>query len=108
MTRPCFIVELSDPAAADAERVGPKAANLARLAQAGLPTPGGVCITADAYHRQVQYLGIADAVRAYAEADQTTQRRLSVEIRLALYQGEVVPDLRAAILSAWTQMPKPA
>ena len=103
-----FILPLSDPAAADAERTGPKAANLARLAHAGLPTPGGVCITADAYHRQVQHLGIADAVRAYADADQTTQRRLSVEIRLALYQGEVAPDLRSEILAAWSQMPKPA
>jgi pyruvate, water dikinase len=103
-----FILTLSDPAAADAELVGPKAANLARLAHAGLPTPGGVCITANAYHRQVQHLGIAGAVRAYADADQTTQRRLSVEIRLALYQGEIAPDLRAEILAAWSHMPKPA
>src|SRR6185437_3927846 len=103
-----FILPLFDPAAADAERTGPKAANLARLAHAGLPTPGGVCITAEAYRWQLQHLGIADAVRAYAQADQTTQRRLSVEIRLALYQGEVAPDLRAEILAAWSQMPKPA
>jgi len=97
-----FILPLSDPAAADAERVGPKAANLARLAHAGLPTPGGVCITADAYDRQTQHLGISEAVRAYADADQTTQRRLSVEIRLALYQGDFAPDLRAEISAAWS------
>ncbi len=103
-----FIVPLSDPAAADAERVGPKAANLARLAQAGLPTPGGFCITAAAYHRQIRQLGIADAVRAYADADQTTQRRLSVEIRLALYQSELALDLRTAILAAWSEQKKPA
>jgi pyruvate, water dikinase len=103
-----FIAPLSSPAAADAERVGPKAANLARLAQAGLPTPGGFCITADAYHRQIRHLGIADAVRAYAEADQTTQRRLSVEIRLALYQSELAPDLHADISAAWARQQKPA
>jgi pyruvate, water dikinase len=103
-----FIISLSDPAAADAECVGPKAANLARLAQAGLPTPGGFCITAGAYHRQIRHLGIADAVRAYAEADQTTQRRLSVEIRLALYQTEIAPDLRADIEAAWSRQQKPA
>jgi pyruvate, water dikinase len=108
MTRSRFIVPLSDPAASDAERVGPKAANLARLAQAGLPTPGGFCVTADAYHRQIRHLGMADAVRAYAAADQTTQRRLAVEIRLALYQGEIAPDLRADILAAWSQQQKPA
>jgi len=36
-----FILPLSDPAATDPENVGPKAANLATLTQAGLPTPGG-------------------------------------------------------------------
>jgi pyruvate, water dikinase len=108
MTRSRFIVPLSYPAASDAERVGPKAANLARLAQAGLPTPGGFCLTADAYHRQIHQLGLADAVRAYADADQTTQRRLSVEIRLALYQSELAPDLRADILAAWLEQQKPA
>jgi pyruvate,water dikinase len=108
MPKSCFILPLSDPAAADAGRVGPKAANLARLMQAGLPTPGGFCITADAYHRQIRHLGIAEAVRTYADANETTQRRLSVEIRLALYQSEIAPDLRADILAAWSQQQKPA
>src|SRR6516165_9496836 len=36
-----FIIPLTAAAAVDAERVGPKAANLAALAQAGLPTAGG-------------------------------------------------------------------
>ena len=102
-----FILPLCDPAATKPERVGAKAANLAALAQAGLPTPGGFCIDADAYHRQVDHLGIADAVRAYADADQPTQRRLSVEIRLALYQGDVAPDLLADILAAWRAERKP-
>ena len=103
-----FILPLASPAATESDRVGPKAANLARLTQAGLPTPGGFCITADAYHRQIEHLGIADAVRAYAEADQTTQRKLSVEIRLALYQSDLAPDLLAAILSAGWEQQKPA
>ncbi len=103
-----FILPLASPTAVDFERTGPKAANLARLHQAGLPTPGGFCISADAYRRQIQHLGIADAVHAYAEADQNTQRKLSVEIRLALYQSDLAPDLLAAILSAWWEQPKPA
>ena len=56
-----YVISLHDPAAADADRVGPKAANLAALAQAGLPTPGGFCLTADAYRRQIDYLGISRA-----------------------------------------------
>ncbi len=103
-----FILPLASPAAVNSDRVGPKAANLARLTRAGLPTPGGFCISADAYRRQIQHLGIADAVRAYAEADQTTQRKLSVEIRLALYQSDLAPDLLAAVLGAWWEQQKPA
>jgi pyruvate,water dikinase len=103
-----FILPLASPAAVDSDRVGPKAANLARLAQAGLPTPGGFCIAADAYRRQIQHLGIADAVQAYPHADPAAQRKLSVEIRLALYQSDLAPDLLAAILAAWWEQPKPA
>jgi len=103
-----WIIPLHAAAAIDAERTGPKAANLARLAQAGLPTPGGFCIAADAYRRQIQHLGIADAVQAYPNADPAAQRKLSVEIRLALYQSDLAPDLLAAILGAWWEQPKPA
>jgi pyruvate,water dikinase len=105
MTR--FILPLSDTAATDADCVGPKAANLAALAQAGLPTPGGLCVTADAYRRQIQHLGLVDALRAYRSADPPTQRRLAVEIRLKLYQSDLAPDLLAAILAAWWEVPKP-
>jgi len=103
-----FILPLSSPAATDADRTGPKAANLARLAHAGLPTPGGFCITADAYRRQIEHLGLTALVREYPDADPTAQRRLSVEIRLALYQSDLAPDLLAEILPAWWREPKPA
>ena len=104
----CFIVPLSDPAAADPNRVGPKAANLAALKRAGLPTPGGFCIAADAYHRQVQHLGLGKMIGAYPEADQPTQRRLAVEIRLKLYQSDLAPDVLADVLAAWWKTDKPA
>jgi pyruvate,water dikinase len=103
-----FILPLTSPAAADANRSGPKAANLAALAQAGLPTPGGICITADAYRRQIEHLGLAEALRDYGDADTRQQRRLSVEIRLALYQSDIEPDLRDEISSAWRATEKPA
>jgi pyruvate, water dikinase len=103
-----FILALSSADARDPDRVGPKAANLAALAQAGLPTPGGLTITADAYRRQLQHLGLVDAVRVYGDADQPTQRRLSVEIRLKLYQSDLAPDLLAEILKVWRAEQKPA
>ena len=103
-----FILPLSDPAATNPERVGPKAANLAALARAGLPTPGGFCIAADAYHRQVQHLGLGEMIGAYPDADQPTQRRLAVEIRLKLYQSDLAPDVLSDVLAAWWETDKPA
>src|SRR5215469_5343619 len=103
-----FIRQFSPVDATDACCVGPKAANLAALARAGLPTPGGFCITADAYRRQIAHLGIAERVHNYGSADQPTQRRLAVEIRLKLYQSELAPDLSSEVLAAWRAEPKPA
>src|ERR1700681_2631897 len=96
-----FIVPLGAIAAADAARVGPKAANLAALARAGLPTPGGFCLAADAYRAQVAALGLADLVQRFARVDMIEQRRWSVEVRLALYDQPVAPDILAPLLAAW-------
>lgn len=96
-----FILSLSGSAAADADVVGPKAANLAALARAGLPTPGGFCLTADAYRRQIAALGIGDLPGRYNEASMAEARRLSVEIRLALYQQPIAGDILAPLMAAW-------
>ena len=103
-----YVISLADAAATDADSVGPKAANLAALAQAGLPTPEGFCLTADAYRRQIAHLGLADSVRAYRNADAPAQRRLSVEIRLQLYQADLAPELKDQILALWGKVQKPA
>jgi len=103
-----FILPLSDPASTSPDRVGPKAANLARLGQADLPTPGGFAITADAYRRQIEHLGLAELLRDYPQADTPTQRRIAVEIRLKLYQSDLAPDVLAEVLAAWWAEPKPA
>jgi phosphoenolpyruvate synthase/pyruvate phosphate dikinase len=96
-----FILPLSDPAAADLENVGPKAANLAALAQAGLPTPGGFSLTAEAYRHQARHLGIEDLLKKYNAADLPTSRKLSVWIRLALYQQPIAPEVLEPLLAAW-------
>ena len=103
-----YVISLHDLAAADADRVGPKAANLAALAQAGLPTPGGFCFTADAYRRQIDYLALAEQVDAYRDADPIAQRRLAVEIRLQLYQSDLAPDLKEHVAALWQSVSKPA
>src|SRR6266481_4435674 len=95
-----FVVPLSAATPADADRIGPKAANLAALAQAGLPTPGGFCLSADAYRAQISALGLSDTVRRFAGADLVQQRRLSVEIRLGLYQQPIAPPILEPLLAA--------
>jgi pyruvate, water dikinase len=96
-----LIIPLSAPAGTDPERVGPKAASLAALARAGLPTPGGFSLTADAYRAQIASLGLADMVRRYGDSDTVGQRRLSVEIRLGLYEQPVAPAILEPLLAAW-------
>jgi len=96
-----FVVPLSAATAADADRIGPKAANLAALAQAGLPTPGGFCLSAAAYRAHIAALGLDGLVRRFATADVVAQRRLSVEIRLGLYEQPVAPAVLEPLLTAW-------
>jgi len=98
-----FVLPLSAPWAADPEKVGPKAANLALVARAGLPTPGGFCLTAAAYRHQTEALGLTNAVKAFAEADVREQRKLSVEIRLGLYQQPLAPEIAEPLLKAWRE-----
>ena len=96
-----LIIPLTAATAVDAERVGPKAANLAALLHAGLPTPGGFCLSADAYRTQIAALGLDPMVRDFAAAHPGEQRRLSVEIRLGLYEQPIAPTILAPLLAAW-------
>ncbi len=96
-----LIVALDDPQAADPDRFGPKAANLAALARAGLPTPGGFCLDAEAYRIQLAALGLADKARRFATAELPEARRLAVEIRLGLYERPIVSTVLEPLLEAW-------
>lgn len=96
-----FILSLTDPAAIDPDNVGPKAANLASLTQAGLPTPGGFALTAAAYRHQMRHIGIADMLADYNAADISASRRLSIAIRLAIYQQPIAPEILEPLLAAW-------
>ena len=96
-----FVLPFTSPLAIDPDRVGPKAANLARLARAGLPTPGGFCLTAEAYRRQIAALGFSEALAQFSTADLRAERRLSVEIRLGLYESPIAAEIADALLAVW-------
>jgi pyruvate,water dikinase len=101
MSETQFVIPLGSAAAADVDRVGPKAANLAALTRAGLPTPGGFCLTADAYRAQLAANGLADLVARFGAADPIERRRLSVAIRLGLYERPIAPAVLGPLMQAW-------
>jgi rifampicin phosphotransferase len=80
-----FIIPLSAAEGTEADRIGPKAANLAALSRAGLPTPGGFCLSADAYRHQCDALGLGEMLEQFNAASLPEARRISVQVRLKLY-----------------------
>jgi pyruvate,water dikinase len=93
-TRQGLVVDLSSPEAADAERFGAKAANLARLGHAGLPIVEGFCLDADAYRRQLAALGLSP----------THDRRGIIALRIALHDSPIAGEIRAPFLAAWRDL----
>ena len=96
-----FLVPLTSPHAAEASRVGPKAANLAALARAGLPTPGGVCVTADAYRAQLAGLDLEALARDVFSTGDAQARRSALKLRMRVMEAPVVPALQEPLLAAW-------
>jgi phosphoenolpyruvate synthase/pyruvate phosphate dikinase len=96
-----FIIPLSAAVGSDVDRIGPKAANLATLARVGLPTPGGFCLSADAYRHQCDSLGLGDMLSAFATVTPPEARRISVQVRLKLYQEPIAPAILEPLLAAW-------
>jgi len=96
-----FVIPLSSPEAADAERVGPKAANLAALGRAGLPIPDGQCVAAEAYRLQLTALGLEQAARDVFASDDAVARRSALRLRMQLMEQPVVPEIREPLLAAW-------
>jgi pyruvate,water dikinase len=96
-----FIVPITAPEAADCERFGPKAANVAALGRAGLPIPAGFCLGADAYRHQLKNLGLeADARGAFGAEDGAKARRHALNMKLGLMDRPVVPEILEPLLEA--------
>jgi pyruvate,water dikinase len=98
---PQLIVPLSVAEATDADRFGPKAANLARLGRAGLPIPGGFCVDAEAYRVQVAVLGLADSARGVSSAEPAIARRAALAMKLGLLDRPIVQEVQGPLLDAW-------
>src|SRR5438270_11076420 len=96
-----LLVSLSAPEATDADRFGPKAANLARLGRAGLPIPDGFCVDAQAYRIQLAALGLAEVAQGVTSADAATARRAALAMKLGRLDAPIVSGVQGPLLDAW-------
>jgi phosphoenolpyruvate synthase/pyruvate phosphate dikinase len=100
-----FVFPLSAREATDAGRFGPKAANLARLGQAGLPIPGGFCLDAEAYRTQLRALGLeADARGVFSAQESPQARRHALAMKLGLLDQPITPTVLEPLLAAWREL----
>jgi pyruvate, water dikinase len=97
-----LILSMTDEAALDANRVGPKAANLAALGQVGLPIPDGFCIDAGAYRVQLASLDLdLSPRRGNSDAQVMEARRQAIAVRLGLLSQPIVPAILEPLLASW-------
>ena len=102
---PDLILPLTAPEAADAGRFGPKAANLARLTQAGLPVPQGFCLDAEAYRTQLRALNLeADARGVFSAQESPQARRHALAMKLGLLDQPITPAVLHPLLAAWREL----
>src|SRR6202046_2281739 len=100
-----FVFPLTAREATDPGRFGPKAANLARLGQAGLPIPDGFCIDAEAYRAQIRALGLeADARGVFSALESPQARRHALMMKLGLLDGPITPAVLDPLLAAWGEL----
>lgn len=96
-----LVVSLGAREATDAARFGAKAANLAALARAGLPTPGGWCVDAQAYRMQLTALGLEAVARGVFSAEDRPQaRQHALDMKLGLMEKPVTPAVLEPLLDA--------
>jgi pyruvate, water dikinase len=97
-----YVFPITATSALDADRVGPKASNLAALGHAGLPIPDGFCIDVSAYRAQRAALGLDLSVRrGTSDAEIMQARRQAIEVRLALLSRPILPEVLEPLLAAW-------
>jgi phosphoenolpyruvate synthase/pyruvate phosphate dikinase len=100
-----FVFPLAAREATDPSRFGPKAANLARMGQAGLPIPGGFCVDAEAYRTQIRALGLeADARGVFAALESAQARRHALMMKLGLLDQPITPAVLDPVLAAWREL----
>ncbi len=108
MTTPKLVVPFSEIGAADLPQVGGKGANLGVLSAAGLPVPGGFCLTTLAYRRFVtnapEYPRLVAELDAVEADDLNGVRRIGRELREHLRAQPMPGAIADALLRAWREL----
>ena len=104
MTNYQFVTPLSSLAAKDPRRFGPKAANQALLSQSGLCTPGGFCLSVEAYRAQLDHLGLTEIADKAVLSNFFDGRQQISQIRIALFGEPISSDIQEPLLQAYNQL----
>jgi pyruvate,water dikinase len=99
-----YIAHLSDKVAADPQMFGPKSANQAALGHAGLPTPGGFCLSVNAYRAQLDALGLTETAEQAMSLDFGEARPLISRVRIALFDEPIVPKISDLLRQAYRDL----
>lgn len=102
-----YILSISDERAT-LETVGGKGVSLARLTHAGLPVPGGFCVTTAAYRQFVAENNLQGRILAALEAvdpaQMATLEAASTQIRALFETGNIPADVAEAIRAAYADL----
>src|SRR5215471_13367635 len=98
-----FVLSFQDIGPGALAKVGGKGANLAWMAQAGLPVPPGFCITTSAFR---QFVGreiepLYAALDALDPGDVEGARVTAGRVRATLHALPMPPEVSTAVTSAW-------
>ncbi|MCS5612710.1 MAG: hypothetical protein NZ961_19970, partial [Candidatus Poribacteria bacterium] len=96
-----LIVSLLADEATDADRFGPKAANLAALCQAGLPTPGGFCLDAEAYRLQLDENKLEVNPNGRITNEVRAARLHAIGMRLGFLEQPIATPILESLLEVW-------
>ena len=102
-----YTLPLSDPQA-DLETVGGKGMSLAKLANAGLPVPGGFHVTTEAYRQFVTandlQTDINEALKAVDTSQPSTLETASTAIGRLFAEAEIPGEMANAIVNAYADL----
>jgi rifampicin phosphotransferase len=102
--RDLLVVDIAELRASMLPVAGGKAASLGELTDAGLPVPGGFCITTEAYRRAAETPEVGHLVRELDEVSSADGNRvlgLADRIRLAVRSSRVPAAVDAAVREAY-------